>query len=372
MVAMLLKDLRLLVRDRWVVLLSMVVPIAVISVIAAALLGDDSGKRLSIAVVDEDHGPVAAAFKTALAEHAEVVELSRDDAARFVRDLNRGPLAVIFPPGLSDNYRRGKPSDVQLLTDPAQETGLRAAKTLLLLMEKKAGSATNPLSRQLIELAEQNLTGNRLAVTPFEQNLPGFALMFVLVAVIFATSMALHDENDWRTLSRLLVAPASFNALVLGKLAARFVVGVVQFLLLLLWARFAFGVSLGSSPTAVIVLVCGVVFATVATGLVVAGLTSRRQQVQPLALAIVIALSGLGGLWWPPSMGPAWMGTVAPAFYTTWAMRGLNDLVLRNRGMQAIAVPVAVLALYGAALLAIGLVLFRTHAGARRAAVEPS
>jgi ABC-2 type transport system permease protein len=372
MVSMLLKDLRLIVRDRWVVLLSMLVPIAVISVIAAALLGDDSGTRLSIAVVDEDHGAVAAAFKTALSDHAEVVELTRDGAAHYVRDRNRAPLAIVFPPQLSDNYRRGKPSDVLLLTDPAQETALRAAKILLLLMEKKAGSAINPLNRQLIVLAEQNLTGNRQAVTPFEQNLPGFALMFVLVAVIFGTSMALHDEHDWRTLSRLLIAPASFNALVLGKLAARFVVGVVQFLLLLLWARFAFGVSLGSSPAAVIVLACGVVFATVATGLVVAGLTGSRQQVQPLGLALVIALSGLGGLWWPPSMGPQWMESVSPAFYTTWAMRGLNDLVLRNRGMPAVGVPVAVLALYGAVLMAVGLMLFRVRAGVRPATVQES
>src|SRR5689334_10964442 len=97
MTAMLLKDLRLILRDRWAVLLAMLVPIAVISLIAAALLGDDGGKRLTIAVVDEDHGPITAAFKTALAEHAEVVELTRDEATRFVRDRNRSPLAVVFP-----------------------------------------------------------------------------------------------------------------------------------------------------------------------------------------------------------------------------------------------------------------------------------
>lgn len=365
MVAVFIKDLRLIARDRWLVLISMLVPVAVITIIAAALFGGDGGPRLTLAVVDEDHGPVTRGFLTALSDHADVVNLTRDEAARFVRDLNRGPAAIVFPPQLSDNYRHGRPSEVTLLTDPAQEANLQAAKILLLLMEKKAAALADPLAPELVVLKEQNLTGNRLAVTAFEQNVPGFSLMFVLIAVIFGTSMGLHDERDWRTLPRLLVAPASLNALLIGKLAARFVVGVIQLVLLLLWARFAFGVSLGSSPLALLALAGAVVFVTVATGLLVAGLTANRAQVQPLGLAVVVVLSGLGGLWWPPAMGPQWMEAVSPALYTTWAMRGLNDLVLRNRGLEAMGAPVVVLTLYGLATLAIGLGLFRARTGAR-------
>ena len=364
MVAAFRKDLRAIIRDRWLLLLSMLVPIAVITVIAAALLGGGGGPRLTIAVVDEDHGPVTAGFLAALSEHAAVVPLTRDEAAHFVRDLNRAPLAIVFPPQLSDNYRRGRPSDVLLLTDPAQEANVHAAKILLLVMEKQAAAAADPLTPQLIALQEHNLTGNRLAVTPFEENLPGFSLMFVLLAVIFGTSMALHQERDWRTLPRLLVAPTAFHALVLGKLAARFVLGLVQFLALLLWAHLAFGVSLGSSPVALVAVAGVVVFVTVATGLLVAGLTTNRTQVQSLGLALVVLLSGVGGLWWPAAMEPDWMQRLSPGLYTSWAMRGLNDLVLRDRGLAAAATPIAVLTLYGLILLAIGLPLFRARAAA--------
>jgi ABC-2 type transport system permease protein len=365
MVAAFLKDLRLIVRDRWLVLLSMLVPVAVITIIAAALFGDAGGPQLSIAIVDEDHGPVTRGFKDALAGHAEVLDVTREEAVRLVRDLNRAPAAIVFPPQLSDNYQRGRPSEVLLLTDPAAEANLRAAKVLLLLMEKKAAALTDPLAEQLIVLKEQNLTGNRLTVTAFEQNLPGFSLMFVLIAVIFGTSMSLHDERDWGTLPRLLVAPAGFTALLLGKLGARFVVGVIQLIVLLLWARLAFGVSLGSSPIAFLALAAAVVFATVATGLLVAGLTVNREQVQPLGLAVVVVLSGLGGLWWPQSMGPEWMEAVSPALYTTWAMRGMNDLVLRDRGLEAVQQPLVVMTLYGLVMLALGVGLFRARCGAR-------
>jgi hypothetical protein len=59
------------------------------------------------------------------------------------------------------------------------------------------------------------------------------------------------------------------------------------------------------------------------------------------------------------------MKDVAPALFTTWAMQGLNDLILRDRGLEAMPLPVGVLVLYGAATLGLGLWLFRVRHSAR-------
>jgi hypothetical protein len=64
-------------------------------------------------------------------------------------------------------------------------------------------------------------------------------------------------------------------------------------------------------------------------------------------------------------MQPDWMNNVSPAVFTTWAMRGLNDLILRERGLEAVALPVGVLVAYGAATLAVGIHLFRVRHSAR-------
>jgi ABC-2 type transport system permease protein len=124
-------------------------------------------------------------------------------------------------------------------------------------------------------------------------------------------------------------------------------------------------VSLGSSPWAFLLLTSASVFAVVAAGMLVAGLARSREQTLPLGLSLVMALSALGGCRWPQSMQPDWMNRVSPAVFTTWAMRGLNDLILRERGLAAIALPSGVLFLYGAATLALGLHLFRTRHSAR-------
>ncbi|MEO8605287.1 MAG: ABC transporter permease [bacterium] len=359
MIASLLKDLRLIFRDRSLVFFTMVLPVIVISIFASALLGGRGGPKLSIAVVDEDHGPVARQLIDALGEHANVVELGRDAAVQFVRDSGRGPAAIVLPARLSDNYTRGIPTDVDLLTDPADESSLRTAKLLLLLMEKRVAAQADPLATQLVVVQERNLTGNQLTVAPFQQNLPGFSIMFALIGVIFSTSLGIHDERDGGTLPRLLMAPVGMTRILLGKLSARFVIGVIQLGFLLVWSHLVFGVPLGNAPVALGVLICAVILATVATGLVVAVFTRTREQVQPLGLGLVVLLSGLGGLWWPEATQPQWMQTVSSLAFTSWAMSGMNDIVLRGRGLETLAPPLAALTIYTVATLAIGLALFR-------------
>jgi ABC-2 type transport system permease protein len=359
------KDLRIFVRDRWALLFAMLVPVLVVTIIAEALFHSDDGPRLTVPVVNEDGGPVASTFMKLLGEHADVREVTRAEAEYLVRDANDAAAAVVFPPQLSKQYLQGRTSEIELLTDPAAGSDLETVKVLLLLMDKDAAALADPFAEEKITLKERNLTGNRLSVTAFEQNVPGFSLMFVLLAVIFGTAMSMHDERDWGTLPRLLVAPGGFTRLLLGKFSARFVIGVLQMLALFLWGHWMFGVSLGSSPWAFVLLTLAIVFTIVATGVLVGGLARTREQTLPLGLSFVMTFSALGGLWWPQSIQPEWMSRIGPVVFTTWAMRGLNDLVLRDRGMEALGVPVGVLMAYGATALALGLLLFRRRHSAR-------
>ena len=63
MVAVFLKDLRIIFRDRWALLFFILVPIVVISIIASALFHSDEGPKLTVPIVNEDQGPVANAFQ---------------------------------------------------------------------------------------------------------------------------------------------------------------------------------------------------------------------------------------------------------------------------------------------------------------------
>ena len=62
---------------------------------------------------------------------------------------------------------------------------------------------------------------------------------------------------------------------------------------------------------------------------------------------------------------PLWMQHISSVVFTTWAMQGLNDLMLRDRGLGALPWTGSVLLANGVAFTALGLALFRARHSAR-------
>jgi ABC-type multidrug transport system permease subunit len=365
MVAVFLNDLRLLLRDRWTVFYTLAAPVVIITIVVAARYGVDERPRLPLPIVDLDGGPVAATYIELLGKNAQPLPMGRPEAVHMVQVQNRAPVAIVIPEGFSESYRRGEPTTWEFLTDTARPNDIRAIEVLLMVAEKDFEALEDPFAEERIALAERTLTGDEVGVKSYEQNVPGFTVMFVLLAAAAGLSLSMHAERDQGTVERLLVAPGGFSWFLLGKLGARFVVGVVQLLLLLLWGHLVFGISLGSSPWAFPVLSVAIVFATVAMGFLVASLATSREQTLILSLAFVLAFSALGGLWWPEQMEPPWMRRLSPLVFTTWAMRGLTDIILRDRGLLEIARPIGMLFAQGVVMLLAALWIFRTRYAAR-------
>jgi len=364
MLAVFLKDLLMLRRDRGSLFISLVVPILMVTIIAQALHHEDE-PRIRIPVVDEDQGPVATTFRKLLGEHADLDLVTRDEATVLVRDRNKAAAAIVFPERLSKSYLQGRQVEILLLTDPARSDDLNQVKVLLLLMDKRAAELADPLAEERLTLREIPLTGNRASVSALEQTVPGYSLMFVLLAVIFGTAMGMHDERVWGTLPRLLVAPGGFTWMLLGKLLVRYLTGVAQLLVLLGFGHLMFGISFGPSVVALVALTLAVVFPIVGLGMLAAGLARSREQTLPIGLAFVLGFSCLGGLWWPPWVTPLWMQKISSVVFTTWAMQGMTDLMLRERGLGALPLTASVLVANGIAFTALGLALFRARHSAR-------
>jgi len=351
------KDLRLVVRDRPALLFLAAVPILVITIIASALAGTDSSSLL-LPVVNDDQGPVAEVLLQSLSEHVDIVEMERAEAEHLVAGAKRSAVALVLPGGLSKRYLGSKPSELLLLTDPARGIEVETVKALLLLADRDAEEIADPFALQLLVLEEQSLTSERTSIPPFEQHVPGFSLMFVLMGVLFGVTFGLLDEREWGTLVRLQVAPISRFSMLAGKLLARFVVGVFQLVILFVFGHFVFGVSLGPSLIAFVVMVLAVVFSMVGFSTLVAAFARSREQVVPLGLAVVMIVCALGGCWWPLYQEPDWLRQFAYGTLTAWSMDGIHDLILRDRGLVEILPTVGFLLAYGAACLLAG---FRLH-----------
>lgn len=353
-----LKDLRLIARDRSAMVFLLLVPMVIILVVAETQSGEGS-QSILFPVVNEDQGPVANALIKVFREHLDVREVDRATAERLVAVENKAPALLLLPAGMSKRYLTEKASTIQLLTDPAQWTELQAIKVILLLADREAASLGDPFSEELLKFDERSLTGKRLKFTSLEQNVPGFSVMFVLLNLIFSVSFGLRDEESWGTSTRLSMAPVSQAVVLGGKLLARLLIGTAQLLVLLLFGHFTYGLALGHSPVTLFLVAAAIVFSMACFSVIIAALARTREQIIPVGLSAVFILAALGGCWWPFFEQPKWMQTVAQGVMTTWSMFAIHDVMLRDKGLLEVAPKVLFLIAYGVVSFGIGLRLFR-------------
>jgi ABC-type multidrug transport system permease subunit len=193
----------------------------------------------------------------------------------------------------------------------------------------------------------------------FDLQVPGFAVTFLLIGMLMGLSLALIDEHDWGTLTRLRAASAPLGATLFGKMIARFLIGLVQMIILFAAGWALFGMSLGRAPSALLVPGATIAFAAAAFGLVVAGAGRTRDAVLPIGAIVIMTMAAMGGCWWPIDFEPQWMRTLALALPTTWAMRAFNDLMIRDLPLAAVLVPSAVNLGFGILYAAVGVAIAR-------------
>ncbi|HEY6419655.1 MAG TPA: ABC transporter permease [Candidatus Binataceae bacterium] len=206
-------------------------------------------------------------------------------------------------------------------------------------------------------LFEQPATrGGAVVVNAFDQYVPGFGVTFLLIGMLLGISLTVFDEREWGTLKRMQVSGAPLAGLLLGKLIARFGVGTVQMILLFAVGWALFGISLGREPVALLLPMIGISFAAASFGLVIAAVARAHDSVMPLGAVTSMAMSAIGGCWWPLDFEPGWMRAVARCLPTTWTMQSFNDLMIRDLSVSAVMWPFVATVGLGIIYLAAGIV----------------
>ena len=313
--------------------------------------------------------------------YLETVQERRAEFERWIAELRRlaGSHAADIPPPpefpeMPDALKQlagdgavpirlPSPPPLRLSLPPAPKLELPAIPTPPAIELPEVHLPAPPALGGGLKIVETNLTGGPLHINTFDQNVPGFSVTFLLLGMLLGVSLGILDERDWGTLERLRAMPIAASNVLVGKLLARFVVGIAQMVVLLLVGWLAFGVSLGPQPWALLLPIVGIVFAGCAFGLVVAAVAPSREAVLPVGSAVVVTMAAVGGCWWPIDLEPHWMRSVALAFPTTWAMDAFNDLMIRRRTVEAALSPTAVMLAYAMVYLITGVALFRWRLG---------
>lgn len=168
-----------------------------------------------------------------------------------------------------------------------------------------------------------------------EQNVPGYTIFGVFFIVqVLATSLLREKQEG--TFRRLLTAPLSHPALLMGKLLPYYLVNLIQVTLMFAIGALVFGMNLGQSPAALVVVTLATAAAATGMGLLVATFGKTPEQISGLSILLALTLAAVGGMMVPTIIMPEFMQTISKISPHAWALSGYQDVIVRGLGMRAV------------------------------------
>jgi ABC-2 type transport system permease protein len=393
---------KLIVQERNTVIFMLLIPLLFTALVGWSTAGGNEEENAGrLVVADTSSGRLAEALVSHLQARSNLVVVPMSEAeVRTALADEEAEAALVIPADFNDRLLAGETADLQFLRaaegNPEKqqliEQAVRAALNELTGSLWAGEIAAQSAARlQLIGQANPNETAaytlaafeaaenqwqtgrpitlrtSQLSLLPqgssgspdgFGQSSPGMLVMFSLFFFL-GGGIALIVERSEGTLPRLVMMPIHKASIVLGKLLATYFMGLVQMALLILAGLLFFGVQWGQSPAALLLVVLSYALAATGLGAVLGAFAQSAARASALLNVVVMAISALGGAWWPLEVVPEWMQTVGHFFPTAWAMDGFHDILTRGLGVTAVLPEVTALLGFAAVFLAVGIWRFR-------------
>ena len=211
----------------------------------------------------------------------------------------------------------------------------------------------------LVGIAVEDVAGpggevRKLAVQ--SHAISGIAVMMLLFG-LSAAGATLIEERAGGTLQRLQLAPSTGGSILTGKFLYCALSGALQLVVLFAYGALLFDVPVARAPVALALLSGAVIAAATSLGIALAVWCSSRKQLEGLSTLVILAMSALGGSWFPLAFTPEWYQRLGHFTLNAWAMDGYQGIFWYGEGLAGVATEIGVLlaiAAGGAALASLG------------------
>ncbi|MEM7113173.1 MAG: ABC transporter permease [Chloroflexota bacterium] len=355
--------------------------------------GGDGDNRIPVLVVNGDSSELADDLLTNLAASTTIrTELVEAAAAEERFGENDHAALLTIPAGFGEVVLAGETAVLDLQQAPNNTNGVIAAQavqaaagrlTQAVTAASNSVQAAEALAPFADEAARQDYFAESLALAQtavseapirltvtrpeaaadngFDQaahQSAGQLLTWVFIPLL-GTSGYLVYERVSGTLRRLLVTPTSKTVYLLGTIIAHLLMGLFQMALLVGFGVFVLGVNWGSSLGGLSYILFTFGVAAVAFGVMLGTIVKTESQASSVSIMTGMTMALLGGAWIPAEIFPTGVQTAVHILPTTWAMRGLSDIVLRGQGLADVLLEGGVLIGFAILFFVIGVWRFR-------------
>ena len=180
---------------------------------------------------------------------------------------------------------------------------------------------------------------------PYNQASPGILVQFAIMSLIMSAQI-LVDERKTRTLQRLMTTSMRFWEIIAGHLLAIYSLILLQTILLILFGQLILDVNYLREPLGTLLMAMALSSWVAATGLLIGIIAKSDDQVILYAMLAMFIFSALGGTWFPLEISGGLFAAIGRIFPSTWAMTGLQNILLRGLDLSSVWLPVLILLAY--------------------------
>jgi ABC-2 type transport system permease protein len=363
--AILAKEFIQMRRDRLTFAMLVGIPLMQLMLFGFAINADP--KALPTAVRIADHSPFSRSLLAELenSDYFRIVTRTRSEAeASRLLETGAVQFVVNVPAGFGRAIARGERPALLVEADATDPAAASNALAVLSALER------NGLDRDLTGPLGDLRTG----ATPFELRIhrlynpegitqhnivPGLMGVVLTMTMIVMTSLSMTRERERGTMENLLALPVRPLEVMLGKILPYILIGYIQVVLILIAARFLFGVPMLGSLT--LLSLCLVVFiaANLAVGFTFS--TIARNQLQAMQMAFFFFLPSilLSGFMFPFRGMPGWAQAIGEALPLTHFLRIVRGILLKGNGIAEVMPHVWPIALFLLVVAVIALKRYR-------------
>ncbi|NOY98400.1 MAG: ABC transporter permease [Chloroflexi bacterium] len=387
------KDLVQILRDKKSLLFLVAMPVIFTLFMGFAYNSGENGEvqdpRMPLAWVDSQQMTgLSEALFTHL-ETSDAVRPVRMEKAEALAALQNGDVdgVLVVPSGFGEQATGGEIRQITLITDTASAKGQSLYQALRVPISRlmsaveiarisvgvvgspdefapafalawgkwKESASQSPVRmEQAVAQESESLFGDN----PYNQASPGILVQFAILGLV-TSAQILVQERKSRTLQRLMTTAMKPWEIVAGHMLAMFAVVFLQTAVLVIFGQWILDVNYLHEPLGVLLVLVALGLWVSSMGLLIGFLAEGDDQVIMFSMIAMFVFSALGGTWFPLEAAGGAFAAIGKTMPSAWAMVGLQNILIRNLGLQSVWMPTSVLFVYALVFFLIAVWQFR-------------
>jgi ABC-2 type transport system permease protein len=340
--AILAKEFTQMRRDR--LTLGMIVGVPVMQLFLFGFAINLNPKDLPTALSIDDPGTFSRSIVAALdnSTYFHIVKATNSPIeARRLLDEGKVLFVIEIPANFSRDIVRGAQPELVVeadATDPAAGGyALAAFNTLATtalrddLVGPLAARAQGPPPFQLVSHLLYNPESN----TQYNV-VPGLLAVILTMTMVLMTCLALTRERERGTYENLLAMPATPLEIMIGKITPNIFIGAIQSAIILLVAKFVFGVPMIGSLWLLSAALALYITANLAVGYTFSTIAENQLQAMQMTMFFLLPAILLSGFAFPFAGMPVWAQWIGEILPATHFLRVVRGILLKGNGFGEI------------------------------------